>query len=133
MRCGGGWCQVNRCMSRRIECGAPISWLAKCCRLGDRGCWGDGSLRPVEARNVIGRYEGGEVWYKTAKKTKYEYERSVSEDESISQGIPYRYEYPLVLEGNVKVYLDFTILKMPEREEVYLEHFGMMDVEEIIL
>jgi len=41
--------------------------------------------------------------------------------------IPYRYEYPLVLAGNVKVYPDFTILKMPEREEVYLEHFGMMD------
>lgn len=42
-------------------------------------------------------------------------------------GIPYRYEYPIVLDGKIKVYLDFTILKMPEREEVYLEHFGMMD------
>ena len=42
-------------------------------------------------------------------------------------GIPYRYEYPLVLTGNIKVYPDFTILRMPEREEVYLEHFGMMD------
>lgn len=41
--------------------------------------------------------------------------------------IPYRYECPLVLEGNVKVYPDFTIVKMPERKEVYLEHFGMMD------
>ena len=42
-------------------------------------------------------------------------------------GIPYRYEYPLLLKNNVKIYPDFTILKMPEREEVYLEHFGMMD------
>lgn len=42
-------------------------------------------------------------------------------------GIPYRYEYPLILEGNIKVYPDFTILKMPERKAVYLEHFGMMD------
>lgn len=42
-------------------------------------------------------------------------------------GIPYRYEYPLVLNGNIKVYPDFTILRMPEREEVYLEHLGMMD------
>ena len=42
-------------------------------------------------------------------------------------GIPYRYECPIILEGNIKVYPDFTILKMPEREEVYLEHFGMMD------
>ncbi|MBO5336225.1 MAG: hypothetical protein J6A94_03740 [Lachnospiraceae bacterium] len=42
-------------------------------------------------------------------------------------GIPYRYEYPLKLAGNRTIYPDFTILKMPEREEVYLEHFGMMD------
>lgn len=42
-------------------------------------------------------------------------------------GIPYRYEYPLLLDGNMKVHPDFTILRMPEKEEVYLEHFGMMD------
>lgn len=48
-------------------------------------------------------------------------------DKLYSLGIPYRYEYPLVLSGNIKLYPDFTILKMPEREEVYLEHFGMMD------
>ena len=42
-------------------------------------------------------------------------------------GIPYRYEYPLILEENIKIYPDFTILRMPMREEVYLEHFGMMD------
>lgn len=42
-------------------------------------------------------------------------------------GIPYRYECPILLDGNIKIYPDFTILKMPEREEVYLEHFGMLD------
>lgn len=42
-------------------------------------------------------------------------------------GVPYRYEYPILLDENIKVYPDFTILRMPEREEVYLEHFGMMD------
>ena len=42
-------------------------------------------------------------------------------------GIPYRYEYPIILEGNIKIHPDFTILKMPERKEVYLEHLGMMD------
>ncbi|MBR5597884.1 MAG: hypothetical protein IKW30_10810 [Lachnospiraceae bacterium] len=41
--------------------------------------------------------------------------------------IPYRYEYPIIMDGNIRVYPDFTILKMPERREVYLEHFGMMD------
>ena len=48
-------------------------------------------------------------------------------DKLFSLGIPYRYEYPLDLSGGVRVYPDFTILKLPEREEVYLEHFGMMD------
>ena len=42
-------------------------------------------------------------------------------------GIPYRYEYPILLDTNVKVYPDFTILRMPQREEVYLEHFGLLD------
>ena len=48
-------------------------------------------------------------------------------DKLYALGIPYRYEYPLILEGNIKMHPDFTILKMPEREEVYLEHLGMMD------
>lgn len=53
-------------------------------------------------------------------------------DKLYALGIPYRYEYPLILDGNVKVYPDFTILKMPEREDVYLEHFGMMDHPEYV-
>lgn len=48
-------------------------------------------------------------------------------DKLYALGIPYRYEYPLVLDGNIKIYPDFTILKMPQREEVYLEHFGLLD------
>lgn len=60
-----------------------------------------------------------------------EYVRSKSEkiiaDKLYMLGIPYRYECPIIMEGNIKIYPDFTILKMPEREEVYLEHFGMMD------
>lgn len=47
-------------------------------------------------------------------------------DKLYALGIPYRYEYPLALEGNIKVYPDFTILRMPDRKEVYLEHLGMM-------
>ena len=53
-------------------------------------------------------------------------------DKLFGLGIAYRYEYPIVLNGNVRVYPDFTILKMPEREEVYLEHLGMMDDMEYI-
>ena len=48
-------------------------------------------------------------------------------DKLYALGIPYRYECLLVLDGNIKLYPDFTILKMPERKEVYLEHLGMMD------
>lgn len=47
-------------------------------------------------------------------------------------GIPYRYEYPLVLAGNITRRPDFMILKMPERKEVYLEHLGMLDKPEYI-
>ncbi|MBE5877347.1 MAG: hypothetical protein E7290_10730 [Lachnospiraceae bacterium] len=48
-------------------------------------------------------------------------------DKLNSLGIPYRYEYPLVLNGNITRRPDFMILKMPERKEVYLEHLGMLD------
>ena len=47
-------------------------------------------------------------------------------------GIPYRYEYPLKLEGNITRRPDFMILKMPERKEVYLEHLGMLDKQEYL-
>ena len=41
--------------------------------------------------------------------------------------IPYRYEKPLYLEGMGTIYPDFTILNLQTREEIYWEHFGMMD------
>ena len=42
-------------------------------------------------------------------------------------GIPYRYEYPIYLSGFGTVYPDFLQLNRITREEVILEHFGMMD------
>ena len=45
-------------------------------------------------------------------------------------GIPYRYECELVLQDGIVLYPDFTVLHVKEREEKYLEHFGMMDVPE---
>ncbi len=48
-------------------------------------------------------------------------------DKLYSMGIPYRYEHPLTLSSGIQVYPDFTMLKMPERKEVYLEHFGLLD------
>lgn len=42
-------------------------------------------------------------------------------------GIPYKYECPMLLEGHIWMYPDFTILNVATREEIYLEHFGLMD------
>ncbi len=43
-------------------------------------------------------------------------------------GIPYRYEAPLKLPCTGKVvYPDFTILRLKDRKEIYIEHFGMFD------
>lgn len=42
-------------------------------------------------------------------------------------GIPFRYEYPLKLQGYGVVYPDFFLLNKRTRKEYILEHFGMMD------
>lgn len=41
--------------------------------------------------------------------------------------IPYRYEYPLYLNGYGQIYPDFTTLNVRTRKEFIWEHFGMMD------
>lgn len=48
-------------------------------------------------------------------------------DKFFAMGIPYRYECPLHMKGYGNVYPDFTLLNIHKREEVYWEHFGMMD------
>lgn len=79
------------------------------------------------------KYEGKSFFDETQEIITERGERVRSKSEKIiadklyALGIPYRYEYPLVLEGNIKLYPDFTILRMPMREEVYLEHLGMLD------
>ena len=45
-------------------------------------------------------------------------------------GIPYRYEQALPLSDRCIRYPDFTLLKKATREEIYLEHFGLIDDEE---
>ena len=41
-------------------------------------------------------------------------------------GIPYKYECPLII-GDKTFHPDFTILRMSDRRELYYEHFGRMD------
>jgi hypothetical protein len=41
--------------------------------------------------------------------------------------ITYRYEYALGLKGDITLHPDFTVLNVRKRQELYWEHFGMMD------
>ena len=43
------------------------------------------------------------------------------------EDVPYRYEYPLYLEGADTIYPDFMVLNVRLRKELYWEHFGIMD------
>ncbi len=45
-------------------------------------------------------------------------------------GIPYHYERPLQLKSGKVRYPDFTLLQKVTREEIYLEHFGLLNDEE---
>ena len=45
-------------------------------------------------------------------------------------GIPYHYEKPLIISGGIVRYPDFTMLNVKTREEIYMEHFGLLDDEE---
>lgn len=40
--------------------------------------------------------------------------------------IPYKYEYPLVLNTGITVHPDFTCLNVNKRQEIIWEHFGIM-------
>lgn len=48
-------------------------------------------------------------------------------DKLYIMNIPYIYEKPLLLQDNIRIYPDFTVLNRYTREEFYWEHFGMMD------
>ncbi|XME02285.1 hypothetical protein QYZ88_016690 [Lachnospiraceae bacterium C1.1] len=45
-------------------------------------------------------------------------------------GIPYRYEEQIRLKNGKNKYPDFTLLNIKRREEIYLEHMGLLDDEE---
>ena len=50
-------------------------------------------------------------------------------DKLYKEKIPYKYEQPYELKKYGIVYPDFRILDVPRRQEIILEHFGMMDDE----
>ncbi|MCQ2601867.1 MAG: hypothetical protein MJ184_10960 [Treponema sp.] len=81
-------------------------------------------------------YKGKEISDECARYTTNRGETVRSKSEKIiadlldSRGIPYRYEFPQKMKvGRIRTavfYPDFTILA-PDRREVILEHFGLMD------
>lgn len=48
-------------------------------------------------------------------------------NELYKNGVLYRYECPLWLDGYEEAYPDFTILNVRKREELYWEHLGLMN------
>lgn len=78
-------------------------------------------------------YQGKEFYEDTPELYTMKGERVRSKSELIiadmlnKEGVSYRYEYPLHLKGFGKVYPDFTVLNIKKREELFWEHFGMMD------
>ncbi len=46
--------------------------------------------------------------------------------------IPYIYEFPLTLDGNVTVHPDFTLINVRNRRLIYWEHLGMLDDEDYL-
>ena len=75
-------------------------------------------------------FGNGDPYYMTLKGERV---RSKSEqliaDRLYNKNIPYKYECPLQV-GKYIIHPDFTILRMSDREEVYLENFGRMDDKE---
>lgn len=47
-------------------------------------------------------------------------------DRLASKGIPYKYECPVKLKDGIVLHPDFSILRMSDRKEIYLEHLGKL-------
>ena len=64
---------------------------------------------------------------KRGEKVRSKSERMIA-DILFDEGIPYKYECPLIVGGHT-LHPDFTILDIRSRKEIYWEHFGMVDNE----
>ena len=79
------------------------------------------------------KYEGGpfdendpEMYTKKGERVRSKSEQIIA-DRLKDAGIPYRYEYPFIYEGNRVIHTDFTVLNKRTRAEYRWEHFGRMD------
>ena len=79
------------------------------------------------------KYEGGrfsendpEIYTKKGERVRSKSEQIIA-DRLHDAGIPYRYEFPFIYEGNKVIHTDFTVLKKSTRDVFRWEHFGKMD------
>ncbi|MBO5237338.1 MAG: hypothetical protein J6B50_00985 [Lachnospiraceae bacterium] len=70
--------------------------------------------------------EQPEIFTERGERVRSKSEKMIA-DKLLMLGVPYKYEHPLYLSEVGIVYPDFTLLNIKKREEVLLEHFGMMD------
>ena len=84
---------------------------------------------PKGSLRISNSHSKPEYYYKQEGDSKGNGTYIKKKDFAKAMGIPYRYEYPISLANGICVYPDFTMLKMPERKEVYLEHLGLLDDE----
>lgn len=79
---------------------------------------------PYEAKKV--QEEQPEIITERGERVRSKSEKMIA-DKLLMLGIPYKYEHPIYLADVGVVYPDFTLLDIKNREDVLLEHFGMMD------
>ena len=79
------------------------------------------------------KYEGGRfsendpaIYTKRGERVRSKSEQIIA-DRLHDAGIPYRYEFPFIYEGNKVIHTDFTVLKKSTRDVFRWEHFGKMD------
>lgn len=70
-------------------------------------------------------------YYETAKKERVRSKSEMNIANALAKnGIPYKYECPMLLDNGTIIHPDFTLLHVKERREIYWEHRGMMDDKE---
>ena len=70
-------------------------------------------------------------YYETSKKERVRSKSELNIANALEKnGIPYKYECPILLDNGTIIHPDFTLLHVKERKEIYWEHRGMMDDKE---
>lgn len=74
-------------------------------------------------------YQEQEIYTLKGERVRSKSEKIIA-DKLYQKSIPYRYEYPVYVEGMGKVHPDFTCLDVKRRCEIIWEHMGMMGDED---